>query len=199
MKILVLDATYDQKVALLDNEKIISHAENSSARADFFMKLVDEVLKNSKNSIDDLDAIAVNVGPGSFTGIRVAVSVAKGLAVSKKIPLVQFNSFDYFSDSKNVILPGFSNFVYLKNNDGKISCENVCDVDRQFVYSICDDKLENFLRENQVKTQKVDMLSFEKIPAILQGKLVSLSEIRPLYLRKSQAEIQRENKISGAK
>lgn len=199
MKILVLDATYDQKVALLDNGKIVCHAENSSARADFFMKLVDDVLKSSKTSIDDLDSIAVNVGPGSFTGIRVVVSVAKGLAVSKKIPLVQFTSFDYFSDSKNVILPGFSNFVYLKNNDGNISCENVCDVDKQFVYSVCDDKLENFLHENQIKTKRVDMLSFEKIPAILQGKLVSLSEIRPLYLRKSQAEIQRENKISGAK
>lgn len=199
MKILVLDATYEQKVALICNQKLVYQVENSSARADFFMKLVDEVLQKSKMTLDDIDAIAVNVGPGSFTGIRVAVSVAKGLSVSRKLPLIQFNSFDYFSDSNNVILTGFSNFVYVKNQNGEISCENVCDINKQFVFSVCDEKLENFLHENEIKTQRKDKLSFGEMPAILNGRLISVSEIRPLYLRKSQAEIQRENKLLGAK
>ena len=49
---------------------------------------IDELLRKSAVSFDDLDAVAVSEGPGSYTGLRIGVSTAKGICYSKDIPLV---------------------------------------------------------------------------------------------------------------
>ena len=56
--------------------------------------LLDEILKSKGMAIKDIDGIAVSIGPGSFTGIRVGVSTARGLAQSLDIPLVGIPSLD---------------------------------------------------------------------------------------------------------
>jgi tRNA threonylcarbamoyladenosine biosynthesis protein TsaB len=54
--------------------------------------LIGELLKESGIKIKDLDAIIVSKGPGSFTGLRIGVSVAKGLAYTLDIPLIGVNT-----------------------------------------------------------------------------------------------------------
>lgn len=49
---------------------------------------IDRLLSDSGTSVADLDAIAVSIGPGSFTGLRVGLSTAKGLAMGSRKPLV---------------------------------------------------------------------------------------------------------------
>lgn len=49
---------------------------------------IDELLHKSAVSFDDLDAVAVSEGPGSYTGLRIGVSTAKGICYSKDIPLI---------------------------------------------------------------------------------------------------------------
>jgi len=56
--------------------------------------LIDEILRRNGMAIQDIDGIAVSVGPGSFTGIRVGVSTARGLGQSLNIPLVGICSLD---------------------------------------------------------------------------------------------------------
>ena len=62
------------------------------------MLLIDEFLKNNKSSLDGLDAIYVNRGPGSFAGIRNSLSTIKALFLTKKIDYYCF-SFTDFDDS----------------------------------------------------------------------------------------------------
>ncbi|KPJ70104.1 hypothetical protein AMJ51_02590, partial [Microgenomates bacterium DG_75] len=50
-------------------------------------ELIDQVLKEEKKSLKSLTEIEVNLGPGSFTGLRVGVSVANALAWALKIPI----------------------------------------------------------------------------------------------------------------
>ena len=62
------------------------------------MILINECLKNNKSSLDDIDAIYVNRGPGSFAGIRNSLSMVKALFLTKKIDYYCF-SFDDFKKS----------------------------------------------------------------------------------------------------
>ena len=51
-------------------------------------------MKNSSFSINDIAAISVSMGPGSYTGLRIGVSFAKGLAMGLKIPIISVSTFD---------------------------------------------------------------------------------------------------------
>ena len=62
------------------------------------MILINEFLLNNKNSLDDIDVIYVNRGPGSFAGIRNSLSTAKALFLTRKIDYYCF-SFDDFKES----------------------------------------------------------------------------------------------------
>lgn len=65
----------------------LSHSEKLIA-------LIDEILKRNGMATRDIDGIAVSIGPGSFTGIRVGVATARGLAQSLNVPLVGIPSLD---------------------------------------------------------------------------------------------------------
>ena len=59
--------------------------------------MIDEILSSNKVSTKDLDCIAVSVGPGSFTGLRIGMTAAKGIAFASKLPIVPVPSFDALS------------------------------------------------------------------------------------------------------
>jgi tRNA threonylcarbamoyladenosine biosynthesis protein TsaB len=65
------------------------------------MILINEFLKNNKNSLDDISAIYVNRGPGSFAGIRNSLSTIKALFLTKKIDYYCF-SMDDFKEFKTI-------------------------------------------------------------------------------------------------
>jgi len=65
------------------------------------MILINEFLLNNKTSLDDITAIYVNRGPGSFAGIRNSLSTIKALFLTKKIDYYCF-SFDDFKRSKAI-------------------------------------------------------------------------------------------------
>ena len=64
-----------------DNSKNYSHAER-------LHPFIDEVLNEAQITLDELDAIAVSKGPGSYTGLRIGVSAAKGLCYAAEKPLI---------------------------------------------------------------------------------------------------------------
>ena len=65
------------------------------------MILINEFLKNNKSSLDGVDAIYVNRGPGSFAGIRNSLSTVKALFLTKKIDYYCF-SFDDFEATETI-------------------------------------------------------------------------------------------------
>ncbi len=58
------------------------------------LALVDELLRAAEMRLSDLDALAVGVGPGGFSGLRIALSYAKALAVAAHLPLAGIASYD---------------------------------------------------------------------------------------------------------
>jgi tRNA threonylcarbamoyladenosine biosynthesis protein TsaB len=83
-------------VAIHDQGKLIStreiHLEHSHASQ--LAVLMDEVIKESGIAINQLKAIAVSSGPGSYTGLRIGTSTAKGLCYALTIPLISIGSLE---------------------------------------------------------------------------------------------------------
>ncbi|WP_435413276.1 tRNA (adenosine(37)-N6)-threonylcarbamoyltransferase complex dimerization subunit type 1 TsaB [Psychroserpens mesophilus] len=78
-----------------DNNANYSHAESLHI-------FINDVLKSAKLSLKDLDAIAVSKGPGSYTGLRIGVSAAKGLCYALNIPLISVSTLKALACQVNV-------------------------------------------------------------------------------------------------
>lgn len=90
MLTLALDTANDRvAVALAGDDKAVVRAEViSRGHAERLFPLIDEVLASAGTEIEEIARIAVNIGPGSFTGIRIAVAAARGLGLALGIPVV---------------------------------------------------------------------------------------------------------------
>ena len=82
--------------ALLRGDQLLASRleEMTRGQAERLMPLLEEVLAEGGAAWADLDAIGVGVGPGNFTGIRIAVSAARGLALGLEIPAVGVDGFE---------------------------------------------------------------------------------------------------------
>ena len=91
MKILALETSAKAvSAAVSENGRILAsgYQDTGLTHSRTLMPIVEHILKNTDLKLSDMDAIAVAVGPGSFTGIRIGVSAAKGLAFSVDKPAV---------------------------------------------------------------------------------------------------------------
>ena len=103
MNNLIVDAARDKIfLAFIVSENIYtcSH-ENSKINYEKLIILINEFLKNNKTSLDDISAIYVNRGPGSFAGIRNSLATIKALFLTKKIDYYCF-SFGDFKESEAI-------------------------------------------------------------------------------------------------
>lgn len=83
---LYIDTSSREKIILgIDDERYEKDGGQKSSRK--LLPFIDEVLKKNGKTVKDLTEIEVNVGPGSFTGLRVGVSVANTLGWSLNIPV----------------------------------------------------------------------------------------------------------------
>jgi tRNA threonylcarbamoyladenosine biosynthesis protein TsaB len=100
--ILNIHTTTETAIVNLCNEaEVLSTAGNSDAKqhAAFLHTAIENILKKNKILPADLKAIGVTGGPGSYTGIRVGLATAKGLAYGLQIPLIIFNTLEVMAFS----------------------------------------------------------------------------------------------------
>jgi tRNA threonylcarbamoyladenosine biosynthesis protein TsaB len=100
-------ATSICSVALCDKTGAIALRESNEGKshASLLTVFINDLLQETGNSISELDAVAVSKGPGSYTGLRIGVSAAKGIAYASSLPLIgvettlsMFNGF--FAEAK---------------------------------------------------------------------------------------------------
>jgi len=106
MKILGIDTSSPEgSVALLDSKGIISESilAGSKAYSHKLLEEVDNLLNNSKIKLKDLEAFVITNGPGSFTGLRVGMSLLKGLVMATEKPFASVNTLDAYAET---IKPG---------------------------------------------------------------------------------------------
>lgn len=81
-------------VALSDNDSIIAlkETDKENSHSKLLSVFIEEIFKENKISAKDLSAVAVSKGPGSYTGLRIGVSLAKGLCYGADLPLISVDT-----------------------------------------------------------------------------------------------------------
>lgn len=113
MKILAFDtSTMAVTVAVLEDEKIIAqyHLEGQVRHSEAMIQMIEEIFSHLTFTLNDLDLIAVGLGPGSFTGLRISVTAGKILSQALNIPLKGVSSLEslcYQVEGDGIIVPIF--------------------------------------------------------------------------------------------
>lgn len=90
MKILLIDTTDNQEIEVglkINNEKYLVRQKIDYRKAQAVLPLIEKILTKKKVKLTDLSGIEVNTRLGSFTGVRVGLSVAQALGFALKIPV----------------------------------------------------------------------------------------------------------------
>ena len=161
-------------------------------QAERLFPLIEEVLAEAEVTLNNLSAIAVGTGPGNFTGIRISVSAARGLALSLNIPAIgvsRFNAMALGSQGRcTMIIDARQNRMYVQNfmDGSKISEVVTVSVDEFkakneiFCYG------EVAFPAKQITTQK----ALENAAQIANGQLNTRQpKPAPLYVRAPDAAL----------
>jgi tRNA threonylcarbamoyladenosine biosynthesis protein TsaB len=101
MKILALEtATLAGSVAVLDEERVVGQLllDVALTHSERLMAMVDALLAGCAVAPAELGALAVSVGPGSFTGLRVGIATAKGLGFALGLPVAPVPTLDAMAE-----------------------------------------------------------------------------------------------------
>lgn len=158
MRILAFDSTAKAaSVAVSDGDKLLGlyTIDNGLTQSELLLPMAENMLKSLKLSFDDIDLLACSVGPGSFTGVRIGVSLVKGIAFGKNIPCVSVSTLDALAENlqglEGIVVPCMDarrSQVYTATyrcHDGKV--EKLTE-DRAMAISDLGEELKSYKNEN---------------------------------------------------
>jgi tRNA threonylcarbamoyl adenosine modification protein YeaZ len=159
-----------------------------------------------KISANDLDFIAVGIGPGSYTGIRVGVIAAKTLAFALNIKLVKFNSLQPYlnkSGTASIIDAKIGGFYLLKDLEANPCLLTLEEIEAYLegVKELVSPKIEQIQLKIEKKYPRkwlftevnpsVESVANLVLKKFQKNEFVELKDLEILYLRKTQAEIEK--------
>ena len=112
-RILCVDtSSFICSVSIFENLSLISSnsTEVEKSHSKLIIQLIDQSLKDANIKINEIDAFAVSMGPGSYTGLRIGVSTIKGLCYSLEKPLISINTLEILSKSALNHINNYNNF-----------------------------------------------------------------------------------------
>ncbi|MCX7871840.1 MAG: tRNA (adenosine(37)-N6)-threonylcarbamoyltransferase complex dimerization subunit type 1 TsaB [Verrucomicrobiae bacterium] len=95
MKILTLEFSSDHRsVAIGFNSQILGYEEDNSLPGASAFALIDSVLHQAGCNREEVECVSVGIGPGSYTGIRIAISIAQGWQIARGVKLLGISSVE---------------------------------------------------------------------------------------------------------
>ena len=196
MKILAVDTSGKFcSISILLNDSI-RESINSNTPLSHSSELavnVKKIVNKYDINISDLDGIAINIGPGSFTGLRIGVSFAKGLSLSCNVPLIAVNAFDILKTKIKSTNETFFSCIYshkhyaygIKYKNGKQSNPQLLDLNNNLnspIY-ICGLDHENLYDNDiiRISFDSNDVMDFAEKYFDLNLKR-DLNSVSPIYI-----------------
>lgn len=179
-------------VLAVKGEKIVLHRLEDCAmrHSVVLMGEIDRALKEARLTPAECDFFSAVTGPGSFTGIRIGISTAKGFAVGADKPLVSVTSFQTLA--YNVTDENFCTVI-----DAMHGCYYVCGFNQNREVTLAP----SYRTGEEIESFGVPLYGFEELPlkgyrrispdlyaAVKANESNRSREMRALYVRKSQAE-----------
>lgn len=129
MKILSIDTAASYcAVAIYDSTRdavLAQISENiGKGHAEVLMDYIERAVSKSAIAMADIDRVAVNIGPGSFTGVRIGVSAARGFALALNCPAIGITAFEALAFETQNINPLKPVLVLLEAHRGEIYAAN---------------------------------------------------------------------------
>lgn len=204
-------ATTNCSVSLAKDGKTIllkEIANQGYSHAEKLHVFIEEIIAESKIEIEDLNAIAVSAGPGSYTGLRIGTSAAKGLSFALNIPLIAIDTLTSLANkvsfSDGFIIPMIdarrmevysaifnSNKEMIRKVEAQIISENSFDTITEKIYFIGDSTQKvktvltksNFVFLDEIKFPSANEMSLLSYKKFLENNFEDVAYFEPHYLK----------------
>ncbi|TDT67900.1 tRNA threonylcarbamoyl adenosine modification protein YeaZ [Hypnocyclicus thermotrophus] len=226
MLILAIDtSTNVASVALYDSKKGVIGEINLNIglnHSETILAIIDNLFNITKYSKDKIDRVVVSIGPGSFTGIRVGVAIAKGIVYGKDIEIVGINELDMLSytvsktDKKiiSMIDARKEKVFYAEYKYDKSEIKQISEYRVDFIKNIIENSKEEFIftGDGAIKYRE-KILEYTNNKGIIinnstgysraailaelgiKKEAENIHKIEPYYVNKTQAELEKEKKV----
>ena len=169
MNILALCAALDKSyLALFSDNKItdkIIKSDEKNYHSLYLIKSLNEILKKNNITLNDLDLITTNIGPGSFTGIRVALSIAKTISAELNIPCVPLNTAQILLNTYNkkyLLLDARRDMFFISQKQDEGERFSVSEI--KLIYK---NELEKYIKKEQFDEILCDLNSLKYVKGAL--------------------------------
>lgn len=213
MNILTIDSTEKRAKLSLEvgNKKDYFELNENENHSEFLLLKIDEMLTRNNTTIQDIDFISVNLGPGSFTGVRIGVSFAKAFLMSLNIKAVSVNSFEIIEHNINsekylIVLNSNNDDVYYSSKVNGVVTYGAMNINELEDFALknglvifCkNSELKYFenISVTPVQIKHESMLEITK-EKILKSAFCDINNLNPMYIKKSQAERELKQKIAS--
>lgn len=199
------------------DDRVVKQSEKvGTSHGQMLLRKVQDILNAAGATCDQLHAIVVCIGPGSFTGLRISLAAAKGMAEALDIPVVGVSLFDIATHKLRDVSEDVCVVVPFKTDESLVALFSRGRVDPEQVQAVRVDEFEQFIAGRAVTTLGFEMpdemkpTSETKAPWHLEfdagdvleiglarleaGDFDDLSSLEPLYIQKSTAEIRYEQR-----
>ena len=234
MKILAIDSSAQvASVAVLSDNAVLAEysVDYRKTHSQTLLPMIDEVLRMTETAKEDITAIAVAAGPGSFTGLRIGAATVKGLAMVWNVPIIPVSTVAglacNLAGTDDLVCPLMDArrgqvYTGVYGFDGSTIVEYVPDacmtidpliekinaLGRKVTFvgdalSVFQEKLKSSvtvpysLAPVHLAKQSAASVGWLGVKLLAEGRTVSAEKFVPTYLRISQAEREREERLEG--
>lgn len=185
MRYLIIDTVLDTAVYAIraDDKDYIQTSPKGDRHSESALKYIDKVLCDAGLTLKDIDVFGINVGPGSFTGVRIGMSILKGFLAGTSKKVVAYNSLEVIGYKRTgTALIRASRDDYFAGDAKCQHTENIRVLTNEEVSQMTD----CFEESEFDPITELDLCEFK----YKQGELTDINQLAPIYLKLSQAERQ---------
>ena len=178
-----------------DSKSLIIKENDDKSHSSVLALFVEQIFNESKFNINEIDAIAISVGPGSYTGLRIGMSFVKGIAYSLSKPIIPIDTIDSLNTKITelnylIAIHAYSNNYYLqefkdKVKYGKPKFVSVDEIDKNKNIYGYSSKKEKFIERIKPNAERIAKLAFKNYNKYIVKdiKLVKPNYINPIKFK----------------